>query len=229
VSFDATRERVESSELMLYDALVLDEARRVGEPGPAEAALLADAALARGAAAPWDVDAVEQWRRRSLFAAQHDASVQPISTERLRTALRAHCDGKLSFEQLRREPFEEVLPELVDPGLRSALARLSPARVKLASGRELKVQYELDRPPWVESRLQDFFGLLDGPKLAGGKLPLVLHLLAPNQRPVQVTTDLRGFWDKHYPAIRKELMRRYPRHSWPEDPRTAEPPAPRRK
>lgn len=229
VSFDAQRERVESSELMLYDALVLDESRRAGEPGPAEAALLADAALARGAAAPWDVEAVEQWQRRSLFAAQHDGGVQPIGAERLREALLAHCAGKLGFEALRREPFEAVLPELVDPGLRAALARLAPARVKLPSGRELKVHYEIDRPPWVESRLQDFFGSLDGPKLAGGKLPLVLHLLAPNQRPVQVTTDLRGFWDKHYPAIRKELMRRYPRHSWPEDPRSAEPPAPRRK
>jgi ATP-dependent helicase HrpB len=229
VSFDAQRERVESSEQMLYDALVLDETRRAGAPGPAEAALLADAALARGAAAPWDVDAVDQWCRRSLFAAQHDSSVRAISPEQLRAALLAHCAGKLSFEELRRAPFEEALPELVDPALRAALARLAPARVKLPSGRELKVHYELDRPPWVESRLQDFFGLLDGPRLAGGKVPLVLHLLAPNQRPVQVSTDLRGFWDKHYPAIRKELMRRYPRHSWPEDPRSAEPPAPRRK
>ena len=64
---------------------------------------------------------------------------------------------------------------------------------------------------------------------AGGRAPLVLHLLAPNQRAVQVTTDLAGFWDRHYPAIRRELMRRYPRHSWPEDPRTAQPPAPRRR
>ena len=69
--------------------------------------------------------------------------------------------------------------------------------------------------------------MLDGPRLGDGKVPLVLHLLAPNQRPVQVSTDLKGFWDRHYAGIRKELMRRYPRHGWPEDPRTAEPPAPR--
>jgi ATP-dependent helicase HrpB len=75
--------------------------------------------------------------------------------------------------------------------------------------------------------LQDFFGLGEGPKLLDGRVPLVLHLLAPNQRAVQVTTDLAGFWVRHYPAIRKELMRRYPRHSWPDDPRTAAPPAPR--
>lgn len=89
----------------------------------------------------------------------------------------------------------------------------------------MQVHYEPARPPWIESRLQDFFGLLKGPAI--GKAPLVLHLLAPNMRAVQVTTDLSGFWDRHYPAIRKELMRQYPKHAWPEDPRTATPPAPR--
>ena len=77
----------------------------------------------------------------------------------------------------------------------------------------------------MQSRLQDFFGLRNGPEL-GGK-PLVLHLLAPNQRAVQVTTDLAGFWQKHYPAIAKELRRKYPRHSWPDDPLHAEPRGPR--
>jgi ATP-dependent helicase HrpB len=81
----------------------------------------------------------------------------------------------------------------------------------------------------VASRLQDFFGLREGPRVADGRVPLVLHLLAPNQRAVQVTTDLAGFWERHYPAIRRELMRRYPRHPWPEDPTTAAPPrSPRR-
>jgi ATP-dependent helicase HrpB len=217
-------ERVERGEQMLYDALVLDESRKLGASGEAESALLADAALARGAAAPWDVGAVEQWQRRSQVAAQHEPGVSVIDAAALRQALRTHAQDRLSFEELRRAPFDQALPELIDPGLRAQLARLAPARVKLASGRELKVHYELDRPPWVESRLQDFFGTLDGPKLAGGKVPLVLQLLAPNQRPVQVTTDLRGFWERHYPAIRRELMRRYPRHSWPEDPKSAEPP-----
>jgi ATP-dependent helicase HrpB len=66
--------------------------------------------------------------------------------------------------------------------------------------------------------MQDFFGLARAPSVGDGRVPLVLHLLAPNQRPVQVTTDLPGFWVKHYPALRKQLMRRYPKHAWPEDP-----------
>jgi ATP-dependent helicase HrpB len=92
----------------------------------------------------------------------------------------------------------------------------------------VKVNYPAgDDPPWVESRLQDFFGAVRGPAVGAGRVPLVLHLLAPNQRAVQVTTDLAGFWERHYPALRRELMRRYPRHAWPEDPTTARPPEPR--
>jgi ATP-dependent helicase HrpB len=79
------------------------------------------------------------------------------------------------------------------------------------------VEYEKGKPPSIASRLQDFFGMIDGPRL-GGRAPVLLELLSPNGRAVQVTTDLAGFWQRHYPAVRKELMRRYPRHSWPDDP-----------
>jgi len=90
------------------------------------------------------------------------------------------------------------------------------------------VHYVSGQPPWISSRLQDFFGMREGPALARGRVPLVLHLLAPNQRAVQVTRDLAGFWSRHYPSLRRELGRRYPRHAWPEDPLHASPPAPRR-
>ncbi|KYF58537.1 hypothetical protein BE08_13315, partial [Sorangium cellulosum] len=80
-------------------------------------------------------------------------------------------------------------------------------------------------PPSLASRLQDFFGMAEGPRVAGGRVPVVLHLCAPNQRPVQVTTDLSGFWARHYPAIARELRRRYPKHAWPDDPARAAPPA----
>jgi ATP-dependent helicase HrpB len=105
--------------------------------------------------------------------------------------------------------------------------RHAPEQVALASGRRLRVEYAPGQPPAVRSRLQDFFGSARGPAICGGRVPLVLHLLAPNGRAQQVTTDLEGFWTRHYPAVRKELMRRYPRHSWPEDGRTAAPPVPR--
>jgi len=98
--------------------------------------------------------------------------------------------------------------------------------VTLSGGRAVRVEYELgESAPHIASRLQDFFGMSEGPAIAGGRVPLVLELLAPNQRAVQVTTDLSGFWQRHYPALRRELGRRYPRHAWPEDPRTARPPS----
>ena len=83
-------------------------------------------------------------------------------------------------------------------------------------GRSVAVHYEPGKPPWVASRLQDFFGMTETPALCAGRVRLTVHLLAPSGRPVQVTQDLAGFWERHYPAVRRELARRYPRHAWPE-------------
>jgi ATP-dependent helicase HrpB len=94
----------------------------------------------------------------------------------------------------------------------------APERVPLAGGRQVRVTYDRNHAPWIASRLQDFFGMREGPRVAGGRVPLVLHLLAPSNRPVQVTSDLAGFWERHYPQVRRELGRRYPKHKWPESP-----------
>jgi ATP-dependent helicase HrpB len=110
----------------------------------------------------------------------------------------------------------------------AALDRLAPAQLRLPGGRRVAVAYPPDGDPAVSSRLQDFFGLAESPRVLDGRVPLVLHLLAPNGRDVQVTTDLAGFWQRHYPALARELRRRYPRHAWPDDPLSATPPAPGR-
>ncbi|MGH7295945.1 MAG: ATP-dependent helicase C-terminal domain-containing protein, partial [Polyangiaceae bacterium] len=120
-----------------------------------------------------------------------------------------------SFAELRAAGLLDALRAL--GGSARDVERLAPERVTLAGGRSVPVHYEPGKPPRIASRLQDFFGMSEGPRLAG-QVPLVLELLAPNGRAVQVTTDLAGFWRRHYPGVRKELMRRYPRHSWPEDP-----------
>ena len=110
-----------------------------------------------------------------------------------------------------------ALMETLGAAGRARLDAIAPDRVKLGA-RQVRVQYVDGQPPFVESRLQDFFGMREGPRIADARVPLTLHLLAPNQRAVQVTADLAGFWVRHYPAVRKELSRRYPRHKWPEDP-----------
>ena len=117
--------------------------------------------------------------------------------------------------------------ESLPPEAQRLLRTLAPERVTLPGGRGVAVNYAADQPPWIESRLQDFFGMRAGPAVGGGRVPLTLHLLAPNGRAVQVTRDLANFWKQHYPPLRRELGRRYPRHAWPEDGATATPPPPK--
>ena len=117
-----------------------------------------------------------------------------------------------------------AIRNLVPPAGARRLAEIAPDAVVLPGGRKAKVTYSEGAAPFLESRLQDFFGMRQGPSAAMGRVPIVLHLLAPNYRAVQVTTDLAGFWERHYPGIAKELRRKYPRHPWPDDPLTASPP-----
>jgi ATP-dependent helicase HrpB len=139
----------------------------------------------------------------------------------VRAALEALVEGRTSFAELRDAVRSGGLVGALRGRLTAAQARLveamAPERVAVGS-RHVRVNYERGKPPWIASRLQDFFGMREGPRVASGRVALVLHLLAPNQRPVQVTSDLAGFWERHYPAVRRELSRRYPRHAWPERP-----------
>jgi ATP-dependent helicase HrpB len=226
VRFDPEHERVEAVRETRYDGLVIDSAPLHEVPAQA-AALLRDAALARGARAfvP-DPDALDGWLARVSFAAAHHPGLQPRSEADVVRVLGQLCEGRRSFAELRRADLLASLQAEPTPEELAALHRLAPEHVTLPGGRRLAVRYELDRAPWVESRLQDFFGAATGPTVAQGRVPLVLHLLAPNHRAVQVTTDLAGFWARHYPELRNALMRRYPRHAWPEDPRNTAPPPP---
>ncbi len=99
---------------------------------------------------------------------------------------------------------------------RDLLQRETPERITLPRGRKVPVHYEPGHPPWIESALQDFLGMKSTPAICAGRVPLTVRLLAPNRRPVQVTQDLPGFWERHYPALRRQLQRRYPKHPWPE-------------
>jgi ATP-dependent helicase HrpB len=223
LTFDAKTERVEALQTLSYEGLVLDQASAAGVSGPLVTERLIQAAVDFGIEKFFDVEAVATLRARTLFAATSDPSIEPLPEDALSRALRSASEGKKSFAELRALPlFDYVLAEL-GPGVRARLSSLAPEYVELRSGRRLRVHYKRSKAPWVESRLQDFFGMKEGPKC--GRHSVVLHLLAPNQRAVQVTTDLAGFWHKHYPEVRRELMRRYPRHAWPDDPANASAPA----
>ena len=154
------------------------------------------------------------------FELRYGSDWQPIELK-LDATLAQAAEGAVSFAELDALDLGSHVVSGLTNDARRLLEAETPDRVRLAGGRSVEVHYELGKPPWIESRLQDFFGSSDGPRILGGSLALTLHLCAPNQRAVQVTSDLAGFWQRHYPTIRRELMRRYPRHSWPEDGRTA--------
>ncbi len=198
-------ERVEAVSALLYDDLVITETR--GAPEPEQAARLL---MANGAEEAIDREDLEAVKARVNFAAQH-SSVQPISDDAIRSALHDLCLGATRLSEIKGA-------KLSFPVNQRVLNEVAPQSLRLPSGRQAKINYEPDKTPWVASRLQDFFGMKESPRIANGKVPLVLHLLAPNQRAVQTTTDLAGFWERLYPQVRKELGRRYPRHKWPESP-----------
>ena len=217
VTWDARAERVQSREAMIWDGLVLHASESADARGPEASRVLAEAAIAAGPGAFAPREALERWLARARFAAALAGSAVAPDDGAVRTAIEQLSEGRRSFAELREAGLLDVLRH--GPGIRAGdVDRLAPERVTLAGGRGVEVAYETGKPPGIASRLQDFFGMSDGPKVGGGKVPLVLELLAPNGRAVQVTKDLAGFWERHYPAIRKELMRKYPRHSWPEDP-----------
>jgi ATP-dependent helicase HrpB len=217
VAWDANAERVVARDAMLWGGLVLHASERSGAQGPEATRVLAEAALAAGPTAFAPADALDRWLTRARFATSVDASINAPDDEAVKAALVALCEGCSSFAELRHAGFLDALKAGL--GRKAAdVERLAPERVTLPSGRSTIIHYDPGKPPHIASRMQDFFGMSDGPRVGGGRVPLVLELLAPNGRAQQVTTDLAGFWQRHYPAIRKELMRKYPKHAWPEDP-----------
>jgi ATP-dependent helicase HrpB len=225
-TWDGRAERVLVASKLVYGAIVLDESAQArGDPDEV-ARILRHHALARGPEGFADPDALASLAARTAFAGSLDATVPELDSAAARETLAELSTGRRSFAELRDADLLAALRARLSQEARRALERLAPEAVVLASGRRLAVHYERGRPPWVESRLQDFFGSKKGPAIGGGRVPLVLHLLAPSQRPVQVTQDLAGFWERHYPAIRRELSRKYPKHPWPEDPLAASPPPP---
>lgn len=172
----------------VYDGLAIDETR-APTTGPEASELLFRAA-----------------RKTDFGALPERAAFAHVAID-LDAALRTACEGHASLADLG-----DVVALVRAHLPMAAIDRGAPDRITLPSGRAARVVYEPGKDPYVASRIQDFFGLRETPR------GLVVHLLAPNGRAVQVTSDLAGFWERHYPKIRRELMRKYPRHAWPEDP-----------
>ncbi|GIV35697.1 MAG: ATP-dependent helicase HrpB [Cyclobacteriaceae bacterium] len=172
----------------------------------------------------------DQWCNRvlSLRAWRKDEPWPDVHPEnllnRLEEWLAPFLAGMKRKEDLKQLALADALNTLIPPELQPQLERLAPERITVPSGSRIKVFYKPDAGlPHMEVRLQECFGLMQTPTVNNGQTPVLLHLLSPGFKPVQVTQDLPGFWRNTYPVIRRELMRRYPRHAWPEDPVHAEP------
>ena len=220
--FAAGPGRVEAIERLVYDELVLDETRRAAPASEASARVLATEALAKGLAAFVErPEALERYLARARFVASLDATFPGVDDDALATRLRALCEGRTSFAELKKADLLSELEGTLSASEASRLREWAPTHLPLPSGRRGEVHYDAGKPPWLESRMQDLFGTRATPVVGGGRVPIVIHLLAPSGRPVQITQDLAGFWNNHYPALKRELQRKYPRHSWPDDPLTA--------
>ncbi|WP_413291584.1 ATP-dependent helicase HrpB [Bdellovibrio sp. HCB337] len=145
----------------------------------------------------------------------------PFSDEQKREAFAMASSGEKDFKSVAQKDLIYFFESLLNSDVAAFLKNEVPAKLKVPSGNFLRIQYPADRDPYMEVRIQEVFGWMETPKLLGGAQALTLHLLGPNYRPMQVTSNLTSFWQNGYPEVRKELRTRYPKHSWPEDPLTA--------
>jgi ATP-dependent helicase HrpB len=215
--WDAAAKRVQARERLAYGCLSLDEgeARSPAVKAAVAELLIREARKAGLGAFCGDGQPEKYLGRRAFILSLKPELKLPGEDELWAVIERLAREGATSFQALAAaDPLRLLLD--ADPELRRTLEREAPSKLRLPSGREIAIHYEPGKAPWVAARLQDFFGMRETPRVAGQ--PLTLHLLAPNQRPQQVTQDLAGFWEREYPRLRKELMRKYPRHAWPEDP-----------
>lgn len=226
LEFDESRERVAAWKRTRYEDLVVAETE-VPPPDAAETArVLSEAAAGRlDRALPLDDPEVASFlaRVRSLAEWMPELGLPRFEDEEIRALLPALAAGRKSFAELRRTPLLDVLQGALSYPQLEAVRREAPERLAVPSGSQIRLTYEPGRPPVLAARIQEMFGLAETPRVAAGRVPVLLHLLAPNGRPQQVTHDLRSFWETTYPQVRKELAGRYPKHSWPQDPWNAVP------
>ncbi len=224
VEFDGDSERIVAYTRTRYRDLVLDE-KTAPVPREQAGALLADHAARRPSRAlALDEPEAAAWlaRVRSLAQWMPELALPAFDDAQLANVAREAATGRRSFEEMRRAPLVELLRARLAWDQQQALDRHAPERIRVPSGSQIRLEYEPGRPPVLAARIQELFGMAETPRIAGGRVAVVMHLLAPNRRPEQVTEDLASFWKTTYAEVRKELRARYPKHSWPEDPTTAE-------
>ena len=226
--WNETRSAVDAFEQHRFGAIVLEERSVPVTPEDALPALLAAVRSQGPAVLPWSdrstalrqrVQALRGWMPELGLPDLSDAALLDCLDIWLTPALA----GKRGLNALSADELAQALLNRLDYAQRQQLDTHAPASLRVPSGQQRALDYPPDAPPVLAVKLQELFGLADTPRVAGGRVSITLHLLSPAGRPIQVTQDLRGFWERTYPEVKKELKGRYPRHPWPDDPWTAQP------
>jgi ATP-dependent helicase HrpB len=228
ITFDRNAMALRARRKRTLHAITLSEAPLTLTPAGETARVLADGLIAAGLdRLPWSKP-LQQWRGRVMFLRKAEGEPWPDLSD---DALAAQCEAwlvpalfdKTSLKDILAADLSDALMALLPWELRARLEREAPTHFEAPTGTMLAIDYEAEQGPTIAVRLQELFGLNTHPSVAKGAVPLVLELLSPAHRPVQVTRDLPGFWRGSYAAVRSDLRGRYPRHPWPEDPSSAMP------
>jgi ATP-dependent helicase HrpB len=227
LEWDERSESVRARRQTRLGQLILDD-RALHDPDQSQvaAALMSGIRQVGLTRLPWTNDLM-QWRARIAFLHRIDQAWPDFSDEALSKDLERwlgpFLDGLRNLAQVGRIDLMPPLASLLTRQQRQDLSRLAPTHLTVPSGSHVRVDYESGDTPVLAVRLQEMFGCQETPRIAGGKAPVMVHLLSPAGRPVQVTKDLASFWRSAYQEVKKELRGRYPRHHWPDDPLTAQP------
>ncbi len=227
VAWDAASQSVQARQQRMLGALVLDDKALASAAPENIARVLAQAIVDAGLQVlPW-TDTLRQWQARvqrmhQLVPEQWPAVSDAALCERIQAWLTPYLAGMSRFSHLDRFPLHDALTGLLDWPQQQALDVQLPTHLVVLTGSRILIDYCGEHDPVLAVKLQEMFGMQTTPRLAGGRVPLTLHLLSPAQRPLAVTQDLASFWKNAYAEVRKDMRGRYPRHPWPDDPLTAE-------
>lgn len=214
--FDSSQNRVVVRREKVFRDLVIEAQDRDATPSAEATICLAnvvrDGDLKLNA---WD-DAVEQWIERVNFLADKlpDQGIPVLGPEEREYIVHLACEGATSYREIKDRPILPLARTLLEPAQQHFVDRNAPERYELPGGRRAKITYGTDMGPTLSARIQDLYGVEEDIKIALGRIPVTIQVLAPNHRPVQVTRSLKNFWAEAYPKLKQQLQRQYPKHEW---------------
>ena len=216
VQFDAQQKRVVAAELLKFRGLALSAKRIDPPPADAAARILADEIIAGRLPLPnWD-HSVEQWLARLDFLCANCPELQlpPFTDDDKTHVIGQLCLGAVSYKDIKEREVKPVVMSWLSSAQKELLDKHAPERLSLPNDRTPKVVYEKGKSPFISLRIQELYDVNQTPKIATGRVPVTVHILTPGMKPIQVTQDMPNFWREHYPKIKSELARKYPKHVW---------------